>query len=841
MTKYIITILFMILSFQLTAQDKSFMHATEDFEDGNYVSAIKHYKKALKSNHDLQTRKTIITQIAHSLYRINAYEEALPWFEQTYTDPQAKEDVILEYGNSLLHLKKYDDAKAVFDKGLHNYPNNKAIKNKLHLCQFYLEPNQTAKSRIQVENVHSLNSPYSDFAPAWFENNLVVTSSRITNANTKIDGRTNQAYSELYISVYDPNSDSWGNPHPAPKNINHLFNDGVFTYDELNAVAYFMRCNSKTKSSCKIFETQYSFDGNWSNPVELPFMEAEFDYGHPTVTNDGSTLYFVSNMPGGFGGKDIWKISRIEDNQWGIPVNLGPAINSEFDDLFPFVMGDSVLFFASERNTGYGGLDVYAAFQEYGQYSEAVILPLPVNSVADDFSLIIKRNTIGGLMSSNRENSLNSDDIYSFNKFPLTITYQGKVMDQDSKRPIEKVQLVFNNKEYQSDTIYTNSLGEFTCEIPAYLEYQVQIGKKNFITEFDQLSFYNKDIIYSDNRIVKKDFKLSTSKQSVALSGKVTERGSKTPIAGQQITMIASYGRIDTTYTDKKGHYNYSGLKPGANYTVRIAREGYFSESRKCDIAIKTKVTTYTKSTGYDMDFELTQIQEKEEILINNIFYDFDKASLRWESRKELDKIASMLLETPGVKIQINSHTDDRGKSEYNDRLSSERAQSVVDYLIAKGISSNRLLSKGYGKRKLLIRHARTEDDHQLNRRTSFNVLSFDKAQVSEENSTETYLSKDPTAGVSGLSFRLQLLASSQNYNTNDKFALLLKSLPDVEIYVQHIGKIFRYELGQRKTLTEIRILKQQLNGLGYKDCFIKAYYNNEKISLEEAKKLMSL
>ncbi len=842
MFRYIITGLLFILCFHLNAQDKLIDRAHADFEDGNYVRALKNYKKALKTNQDLRTRRVLITQVARSLQHMNAYEEALPWFEQVVADRRAEAGLYLAYGNSLLHLKKYQEAHEIFKKGQNTYKNNKALKHKLQLCTFYLDTNLYHKSRNKVENVQSLNSPYSDFAPAWFEDKLVVTSSRITTDNSKIDGRTNQAYSELYISVYDPHTDNWEQPYPAPKNINHLFNDGVFTYDEINAVAYFMRCNSRNKSSCKIFETQYSFDGNWSDPVALPFMTKGHDYGHPAVSYDGRTLFFVSDMPGGYGGKDLWKISRIEDNQWGIPTNLGAEVNSEFDELFPFVLGDSVLFFASERNTGYGGLDVYAAINHSSNWSNAVLLPLPVNSAADDFSLIIRENTLGGLMSSNRDNTENSDDIFSFGKYPLTINYHGKVFDQETKIPIENAQLIFSCMEYPSDTITSAADGSFSYEIPAYLNYTVQILKPGFINEFDQLAFYNPELVYSDERKLEKDFQLATYTQSVKIAGKVIERGTDKPIGGQQITMISSYGRIDTTFTDQKGNYHYKGLKPGADYTVRIAREGYFSESRKCKIAAKTKVTTFSKATGYDMDFELTRIQEQEEILINNIFYDFDKASLRWESRIELDKIASMLVETPGVVIQINSHTDARGSNTYNDRLSSERAQSVVNYLINKGIPTDRLLAKGHGKRNLLIKYARTEDDHQLNRRTSFNILSVDPSMMQPKQHRTPHnikTNQNTPQDMAGLSYRIQLLASSQKHDPNVKFANLIQSLPNVDIFINSSGNIHRYELGERSTITEIRKLKRQLSGLGYQDCFITAYYNNEKISMDEARNIM--
>ncbi|MFN7014482.1 MAG: OmpA family protein, partial [Bacteroidia bacterium] len=183
---------------------------------------------------------------------------------------------------------------------------------------------------------------------------------------------------------------------------------------------------------------------------------------------------------------------------------------------------------------------------------------------------------------------------------------------------------------------------------------------------------------------------------------------------------------VDSTYTNNKGIYTFKDLKPNTQYEVSAQKEGYFGNSKKFNTDGINKNTILSKKTGYDLDFELLKITKKE-ITIQNIYYDFDKYDLKEESKKELDKLVTILLETPQVQIVINSHTDEQGTEEYNLKLSEKRSQSVVNYLIEKGVEANRLQSKGYGESQPLIKNAKTEEEHAKNRRTTFQVTNYEK------------------------------------------------------------------------------------------------------------------
>ncbi|HKK11116.1 MAG TPA: OmpA family protein, partial [Bacteroidales bacterium] len=289
---------------------------------------------------------------------------------------------------------------------------------------------------------------------------------------------------------------------------------------------------------------------------------------------------------------------------------------------------------------------------------------------------------------------------------------------------------------------------------------------------------------------------------------------------------------------------------PGRPYQIKVSKEGFFSESRKITIPPLSSSSLFSKATGYDTDFELTRIQKEKEVVINNIFYDFNKASLRPESKKELNKLVSMLKETPNVIIQINSHTDSRGSDSYNQRLSQRRAQRVVDYLTRNGVSPDRLFARGYGEKRLLVKNASAETEHQLNRRTAFKVLAVlaekssptHEPAIAEESGSGTQQkveqgSTEERAITNNLSYRVQVMVTSKRLD-EDSFRKLVSGIPNVRLFREKSGEVFKYQIGERSTYQQAVELRRQVVALGQKDCFIKAYHRGEKVSVNEALKI---
>ncbi|MFA5420282.1 MAG: OmpA family protein, partial [Bacteroidales bacterium] len=293
-------------------------------------------------------------------------------------------------------------------------------------------------------------------------------------------------------------------------------------------------------------------------------------------------------------------------------------------------------------------------------------------------------------------------------------------------------------------------------------------------------------------------------------------------------------GFSNYTWSNEEGGYHFTGLKPQTNYTVRTSLTGYFSESRECVLPKVDREQDFNRSNGTDMDFQLLKIQTQSEVVINNIYFDYNLATLREVSRIELNKLASMMRETPGVSIQINAHTDARGRDEYNMELSAQRAAAVVNYLVDQGVSRNRLIAKGWGENQLLIPKANSEEEHQANRRTTFNIIKLN--DESPEDITKAGLMSQDELTDADLEYRVQVLTSGESIDVAREFAVVLANLQPIQIFTRQDGSVTKYEAGSRGTLSEISLIKSKLKSIGYRDCFVVCYYKGQRISLDQAK-----
>jgi peptidoglycan-associated lipoprotein len=433
--------------------------------------------------------------------------------------------------------------------------------------------------------------------------------------------------------------------------LNSEFEDGTPNISTDYKDIYFTRCEEgkREKKGCAIMFAERKGD-SWTNPKNLGIMPDSIIAAHPAISPDGLTLYFVSDIKGGYGGKDIYLVTRDKLNSpWSKPKNAGPDINTGGDELFPYVRNDGTLYFASDGHIGMGGLDIFKAKpQPDGTWVVQNMKP-PINSSADDFGIVFKNEKEAGIFSSTRKGRGN-DDLYSFEMPPLKFNVTGLVKDE---------------------------------------------------------------------------------KAGVAAPGSL-------------VKLIASDASNFQAETGTGGDFKFA-LKPAVDYIFLASKKGYLNG--------KEKVTTkgQEKSRDFMVTILLTPIDNP--IELSNIFYDFDKWDLRPESMVTLDKLVETLNDNPKVTIELMSHTDSRNTEEYNLTLSQKRAQSVVDYLISKGIELDRLAAKGYGKSKpkvvdseintlypflksgatlteqyinTLANDEQKEIANQINRRTEFKVMRTD-------------------------------------------------------------------------------------------------------------------
>ncbi len=620
------------------------------FEAGEYFEAIDLYKNAYNKVSD-KTQKTAVLFKIGECYRIlGEARSAELWYKKAVREDYQDPIIFLRYGQMMLINEKYEEAEEQFTKYKDLVPDDPRGSVGIESCEAALLWMDNPTGYI-VENMRYFNSRQRDFSPAFVSednNEIFFTSTREDATGNETHGATGQNFADLFSSSMDRKG-KWSIPVPV-ESLNSEFEDGTPNISSDFSTLYFTRCvkGKNQQLGCQILSSSLG-GGDWSEPkVELEALGDSVSTAHPAVSPDGLTLYFVSDMPGGLGENDIWKVSRdSEGGSWGSPVNLGEEINTPGNELYPFVHDDRALYFSSDSRVGLGGLDIYRATQDETKTWRLENMKPPINSPEDDFGIVFEKEVERGFFSSSRKGRGN-DEIFSFVLPPLEFSVTGVVKDE------------------RNDEILQNST----------------------------------------------------------------------------VKSVGSDGITVETNTGEEGNFKFM-LKPGTDYVFIASQPGYLNgkereSTRGLDQSRDFEVTIYLAS--------ITQVIE-----LPNIFYDFAKWDLRPESMVSLDNLVETLNDNPNVTIELMSHTDSRGTPADNNELSQKRAQSVVDYLISKGIAADRLQARGYGEsqpkvvdEKVWAQYEFLELDdvlteafinqldgaelqekaHQVNRRTEFRVLS---------------------------------------------------------------------------------------------------------------------
>jgi len=816
--RYILFSLLIFVAFKpLYSQSSRLLKQAEKrYASRNFAGAVVSWKKAFDQSSASEARQQLSYKIGEAYVQMNQLSDAITWLSDACSGGDAPVDWLILKAAVHLRLNQTNIAEKTVNLALEKQPYSRQLKDMLEMIQRWKM--QQSKPDFPFRALDAVNSSWSDYAAIWDDDRLLISSSRPASSRDRFDGRT----AEYFSSLFESQVNSFGDFESLkPLNIGRNFNVGTISFDPGNKRVFFTKCKNNIRR-CALMVSDYDASSNRIGKAKrVSFSAKNVHYGHPFVREDGKFLYFVSDMEGGYGGKDIYRISLRDDGGFGLAINMGPQVNSIEDELFPTAIGDSLLLFSVDRYTGFGGLDIYASrlFDENALHP--VHLSYPFNSQADDFYLNLKQGTVEGLLSSNRSGK-NNDEIYYFDAFPLRILLEGEVRDETTNKLLVATEISVVAGDYEKINLLTDSLAFYRLTVPLVKKITVTAEKSGYFPEQRLLTMAD------TSQLIRQDFSLALLTFPAAISGFVRDRESQLPMPEEKVTINGPGGFSLDTFTNTLGEYRFDSLKPDNIYTVRVSKEGYFNESRVCRIPEARKPLLLNKQNGVDMDFELTAIQEKKEVVINNIYYDFDKASLRESSKIELNKLVAMLRETPQVIVQINAHTDTRGSHNYNDKLSKERAASVVNYLILHGINSARLVSRGFGKTNPIIPNAKTEDEHQANRRTTFTVTGTNFQPVVSEAPVVSKTDK--------LVYRVQLMASSTYYPPENYFAVLKTVIPGIRFSVNQSGSLYRYEAGDSYRLAEAESLKSQIVAAGFTDCFIVPYYAGERISMEQAK-----
>ncbi|MEA3444093.1 MAG: OmpA family protein, partial [Bacteroidota bacterium] len=573
----------------------------------------------------------------------------------------------------------------------------------------------------------NINSPYSDFGAVFYKNGIVFSSARNGDSKTKRRfGWTGEPYLDLYYS-YEGYEDKFREAISFSDRINSRYHEGPVSFTANQSFVYFTRNNylrgKSTKSSAgvnklNIYTATLSND-NWKDIELFEINNYEYSIGHPSISPDGKVLYFISDMPGGFGGTDIY-VSRKLGYKWTKPVNLGIIVNTAGNEMFPFIHKDGSLYFSSEGHAGLGGLDIFVTRYNGFKWTVPMNIKPPFNSSKDDFAYVVNETRMIGYFSSNRDGGKGSDDIYYFEKnLEMLKKLKGRVISAITKKPIFEVDIVLQDYINSDQIQLTDTKGLFDFSIERGQNYSIVVSKPGYHT---------KTILYFETEYIEVDepFLEIELEESIwfKLEGRISDAETELPIDFAKVELKNQTYSISTDMmTDEDGKFEFS-LDPNSNYLVVFSKEGYFTESIQ-------DLSTFGKSESeiiyYDIVLGMKKMVVDKAIELKDIFYDLNKWDLKPRSKKECDKLISLLNSNPHITIELSSHTDSRASDDYNLELSQKRANEVVEYIVAQGIEKSRVLPKGYGETRLKNRCHNgvpcPESLHQQNRRTEFKVI----------------------------------------------------------------------------------------------------------------------
>lgn len=588
----------LIVSSLYSCKSAKLSDAEEKQRIGEYYEAAaiyrKVYTKTSPKKRDL--RGYIAYRMAECNRLINNTAKATSAYMNAIRYDYPDSTVYLRMGQMLQKTGRYPDAIKNYDTYLENDPGNLLAINGIQGCE--LAPGwRKNPTRYEVRRMDKFNSRRGEFSPMLTGDKydqLYFASSRSKDKDAKVSAITGQNNNNLFLVKQDEKG-AWLAPVELEDEVNTEYDEGTPSFSPDGNTMYYTYCAQDPEGprTAEIYISTRS-SAKWGKGTRATIVKDSVTaLGHPSISPDGKYLYFVSDAVGGFGGKDIFR-ARVAGNDFGPMENLGEAINTPGDEMFPYVRDSVTLYFASNGHPGMGGLDLFKATQDSTGKWNVENLGAPINSMADDFGITFAGKEERGFFCSNRNDARGYDHIYSFELPTITIFIEGIVNDVD-EYPIEDATV----------------------------------------------------------RIVGKD----------GLNVKVPVK--------------------------KDGTYRVE-LERDIRYVMMASARGYLNQNYELHTGPEEKNETYI------VDFYLSPISKP--VVIDNIFYDFDKATLRPESKKALDEMIKMLNDNPNVTIELGAHTDRKGSDQYNERLAQRRAQSVVDYLIAGGIEAARLEAKGYGE-----------------------------------------------------------------------------------------------------------------------------------------------
>ncbi|MFN0215691.1 MAG: OmpA family protein [Saprospiraceae bacterium] len=773
----------------LTAQSARLKRANAAMQDLDYMTAIVEYQQLLQRE-DLPEAKI---SLAECYRKINDTENAEYWYSQIVRLPDTKAVHKLYYGMMLQANGKCDVARLWLKQYEKEAPDDARGQFLAKACDLEEELLTKNKGIYQINHL-PCNSSFDDFGPSIVHGQLVFASDRdLGTAIKRTSMWTGNPFSDLYATALKtdiPGAIASARLDKFSNSVNTRFNEAAVCLAPDGQTIYFTRNNfmdGNTNRSeeglvkLNIFSAQRNAEGGWSNETRLPFNSNEYNSAHPCTSPDAKKLYFASNRPGGFGGMDLY-FSELNNGIWSAAINLGPTVNTEGNEIFPFIDSNGRLYFASNGHLGLGGLDLfYSTPKAEKDWNLPINLGAPLNSTKDDFGVCFGGDLSWGFFTSDRDGGAGRDDIYAFSKNAAPVEIY--VFDSQTLKPISGAAVL---NSLTSLTLTTSSEGIVAFDMRHAECADFSTAKKGYEAVVKTGCTLNEGT--ASGQITRIEIGL-TKLSNFSVQGMVFDMRDGFPANGAKLVLTNDCGKTvpEPYLTGPDGRFKFK-LDKNCCYTLRAVQDGFIagvaegictkSLSQNPAFKVNLNLEPYRDSEGFIVEipqkapaqtgpryndlsglyenpdgspasFELGDgLSVKEGVLYDhgaasqpiestwergsegfllNLYYDLNANTPNEGSMPELKKLLKTLRQNPEFQVEIASHTDARGSDQYNLNLSQRRAKAVVDWLAKQGIARERLTPQGYGETKLVNNCGNSvpceETEHQLNRRTEFRII----------------------------------------------------------------------------------------------------------------------
>jgi outer membrane protein OmpA-like peptidoglycan-associated protein/tetratricopeptide (TPR) repeat protein len=741
----------MLISMGTMAQSARLRAANKQFENMSYISSVRGYEEFLRLNRrndPIENREALI-KLGYSYRRLQDTRNAERVYAELVKDyEELPSEVYLYYAQSLAANKRYRESQKMYAKygemQKEDLRGRKFTVSYMDISRFYQD-----SSSYKVEYL-PINSRQADFSPMYYQGGLVFVSARDETGLIKRVFNYNQTpFLDLYfhpdtaelrapsdakiaagsLSGGDINEENAPVAAERPlsktqvfsRTINTKYHEGPITFFSDQKRVIFTRNNDDRGKSgksgegvrkLKLYYAEQDGKGRWVNIKELPFNSKDYSCAHPALSADDSRLYFVSDMPGGYGGTDLYVVD-FNGGEWGSPINMGREINTEGNEMFPYLDAQNLLYFSSDGHEGLGGLDVFMTeLKDNISLTGVLNVGAPINSEGDDFGFISSSNRSSGYFSSNRKRGGSDDNLYSFTRVCKELNIY--VYDAKTKAPIEAADLRVVKSSVNQQLQKTGMDGSVRMCLEAAADYEFKAIKEGYAANSLRFS----TLTQSANPTLGLSIYLERDDNASIVKGVIRKEVDQQPADGVRVTLRnekKNSEKIVTTGPD--GSYEFN-MDPNSNYTITTEKDRYTRDQNQ----IKTR------KRGEVVQNDVGIYGEGDVFRLENIYYDFDKFFIRPDAARELDRVALLLKKYPSMTVELRSHTDSRSTEEYNNRLSERRARAAYDYLVRRGISAMRMIAKGYGESQPVNECTDGENcpesEHKLNRRTEFKIMT---------------------------------------------------------------------------------------------------------------------